>query len=305
MGWSMSLLPQSASTSQTLALDPQGVDSLRRTARRDQQAGAQAVAKQFEALLFQQMLKSMRDANQSFAAESSSATNLFSSMQDQQNAQLMAMQGHTGLTDAIVRQINLQQAASPSRLSDVQKELTLPVTGRAATTGIGAAKPAASSSGDFLSQLSGEAEQAAADLGVSSKLILAHAALESGWGSKSIKSTDGTDSHNLFGIKSGKDWKGKTVDVLTTEFVDGKAQKQVEKFRAYDSYADAFGDYANLLKRRYGAALGQGADSQGFGRALQSGGYATDPNYASKIARVAESVSARLAARQTGSSGLA
>lgn len=301
----MALSAQFNPAVQNLALDPQGVDALRRAARADSEAGVRAVARQFEALLMQQMLKSMREAGQGFGDSSSSSMRLFNSMQDQQFAQAMAMGSGAGLTDAIVRQIQRQGGATGLRAADsVQSRLPV-VTGKAATAAERAAKPAASSAGaaeDFLGKLAGVAESVSSSLGLSPKLVLAHAALESGWGRKSIKNADGTESHNLFGIKATKDWKGDTVDVVTSEFVDGRMQKRVETFRAYDSYADAFQDYAGLLKRRFGDALGLGADSAGFGRALQAGGYATDPQYASKLARVAESVSMRLAARQSGSS---
>ena len=85
---------------------------------------------------------------------------------------------------------------------------------------------------------------------------------------------------------------------MTTEYVRGQAQKKVETFRAYASYAESFSDYARLIKGRYGEAIAQGATAEGFGRALQAKGYATDPTYAQKIARVAQSVAYRLASAQ-------
>ncbi|MDR3409327.1 MAG: flagellar assembly peptidoglycan hydrolase FlgJ [Formivibrio sp.] len=300
----MTPLLQSTMASQTLAIDPQSLRSLRNTASHDAEAGVRAVAKQFEALMMQQMLKSMRQANQGMGEENSSALNMFQSMQDQQFAQLNVTRGGLGLADAIVRQINVQRDPSLlSRSHDPKAEIS-PVAVKAATTATLAAKPAASAGGadDFLSKLAGVAEEVATKLGLSSKLLLAHAALESGWGSKSIKTADGNESFNLFGIKAGKNWTGKTVDVQTTEYIDGKAQKRVEKFRAYASYAEAFSDYSGLIKRRFGDAMGLGSDSAGFGKALQAGGYATDPNYANKIARVAESITTRLAAHQSRSS---
>ncbi len=305
----MSLSSQITPTSQNLAFDPQGLDTLRRVSQTGTETGARAVAKQFEALLMQQMLKSMREAGQGFAASGSSSMQLFNSMQDQQFSQTLAMHGGAGLTDAIVRQIQQQKGLGvPDSAGATTSPLPI-VTGRAASVLQQAAKPAAvtaissdGAAGSFLEKLSGVAEGVASSLGLSPSLVLAHAALESGWGRKSIKNADGTESHNLFGIKAGKGWTGKTVDVLTSEFVDGRMQKRMESFRAYDSYAEAFKDYAGLLKRRFGEAVGAGADSIGFGRALQAQGYATDPNYANKLARVADSVATRLAARQTGSS---
>jgi flagellar protein FlgJ len=118
--------------------------------------------------------------------------------------------------------------------------------------------------------------------------MIGQAALESGWGRREIRSADGTSSHNLFGIKAGADWKGKVVEATTTEYHNGVASKPKEKFRAYDSYADSFRDYAKLLSEnpRYAKVLEQGESAQGFARALQSAGYATDPKYAEKLTRV-------------------
>lgn len=160
------------------------------------------------------------------------------------------------------------------------------------------AKPATQSSSqpplassEFVANLAPHATQAAQSIGVSPHLIVAHAALESGWGKRNIRHANGQDSHNLFGIKATGNWKGNTVDVMTTEYVDGVAQKRVERFRSYGSYSEAFSDYANLLKgnARYKDALNKGGDAVGFAQALARGGYATDPNYASKLSQVATS----------------
>lgn len=150
-------------------------------------------------------------------------------------------------------------------------------------------QPLASS--EFVANLAPHATQAAQSIGVSPHLIVAHAALESGWGKRNIRHSNGQDSHNLFGIKATGNWKGNTVDVMTTEYVDGVAQKRVERFRSYGSYSEAFSDYANLLKSnpRYKEALNKGGDAVGFAQALARGGYATDPNYASKLSQVATS----------------
>jgi flagellar protein FlgJ len=188
-------------------------------------------------------------------------------------------------------------AAAPASLSEVK--VALPVSPRPT-----AAAPAASAAEGFLGKLAGIAQTTASALGLSPHLLLAHAALESGWGRKAIKDAAGQESYNLFGIKADRHWTGKTVAVKTTEYVQGVPQSKVESFRAYDSYADSFADYARLIKHRYGEAMADGATAEGFGQALQAKGYATDPNYAQKIARVAQSVAYRLASRLTGTSAL-
>jgi flagellar protein FlgJ len=140
----------------------------------------------------------------------------------------------------------------------------------------------------FQDKLSAHAEEASAATGIPAKFMLGQAALESGWGKREIKGRDGTNSNNLFGIKAGGDWKGKTVEATTTEYVNGKAQTRVEKFRAYDSYADSFKDYAKLLSNnpRYEKVLASAGDASAFAQGLQKAGYATDPQYAAKLTSI-------------------
>ena len=117
--------------------------------------------------------------------------------------------------------------------------------------------------------------------------MVAQAALESGWGKNEIRRADGSPSFNVFGIKAGRSWSGPVAETVTTEYVNGVAQKSVEKFRAYSSYAEGFRDYANLLLNnpRYAAVLEQ-RDAASFARGLQQAGYATDPMYADKLMRI-------------------
>ena len=123
--------------------------------------------------------------------------------------------------------------------------------------------------------------------GIPAKFLLGQAALESGWGKHEIRAADGSKSFNLFGIKAGRNWNGPTVQVKTTEYVDGVPRKVLQKFRAYGSYAEAFQDYASLMQgnRRYAAVLKQ-TDSAGFALGLQRAGYATDPKYADKLTSI-------------------
>lgn len=137
----------------------------------------------------------------------------------------------------------------------------------------------------FVQKLLPHAQAASASSGIPASFMMGQAALETGWGRSEIRGADGQNSHNLFGIKAGGAWKGRTVDIVTTEYVNGKPQKQVDSFRAYDSYADAFRDYASLLRgnARYQNVIAQGQDAAGFAQSLQQAGYATDPGYAQKL----------------------
>jgi peptidoglycan hydrolase FlgJ len=120
------------------------------------------------------------------------------------------------------------------------------------------------------------------------QFILGQAALESGWGARETRGPAGAPTYNLFNIKAGERWRGESAEVQTTEYVGGTAQKVSARFRSYGSYAEAFKDYASLLKSnsRYSGVLQSGSDPAQFARELQKAGYATDPDYASKLTRV-------------------
>jgi flagellar protein FlgJ len=124
--------------------------------------------------------------------------------------------------------------------------------------------------------------------GIPAAFMIAQAAHESGWGRREIRHADGRPAYNLFGIKAGAQWKGPVAEVVTTEYVDGKPQRAMQKFRAYASYAESFADYAMLMKTqpRYQAVLDAGGNAQAFAQGLQRAGYATDPRYAAKLAGV-------------------
>jgi flagellar protein FlgJ len=141
----------------------------------------------------------------------------------------------------------------------------------------------------FLESIAPWAREAADKLGVAPELVSAHAALESGWGQRPLKTAAGADSHNLFGIKAGEGWDGAVSEAATTEYVGGEALATRARFRAYPDQASAFRDYADMLlaNPRFRGALGAGANAQAFAQGLARGGYATDPAYADKLARVA------------------
>jgi len=137
---------------------------------------------------------------------------------------------------------------------------------------------------EFVDRMAPAAEYASAQSGVPAKLILSQAALESGWGRREILRPDGSTSHNLFGIKS-TGWKGRSVQTVTTEYEGGRKLHKHASFRAYDSYEEAFEDYARMLSTnpRYTKALSTARNAEQFAQGLQRAGYATDPHYARKL----------------------
>ena len=146
-----------------------------------------------------------------------------------------------------------------------------------------------------MQQHAGAARAAEAQSGIPAAIMIGQAAHESGWGRQEIRNADGSSAKNLFGIKAGAGWNGPVAEITTTEYVDGVAQKVTAKFRAYASYEESFRDYARMLKDspRYAAVAAQAAQgaasaasAAGFAQGLQRAGYATDPAYADKLARV-------------------
>ena len=150
---------------------------------------------------------------------------------------------------------------------------------------------------DFVKTLYPIAEEAASSIGVDPRVLLAQSALETGWGRKMIAMPDGSNSHNLFGIKADARWAGEQATVKTVEFRNGVAALEKASFRSYGSYEESFKDYVKFLQEnpRYQEALSQSHDANSFTQRLQDAGYATDPVYAKKIARVMNSKTMRFA----------
>lgn len=178
-----------------------------------------------------------------------------------------------------------------SQDSDVPSMSSLSVEGSAYRNSVQSAKPDDGSSAqhDFVSSIAPWAQEAGNRLGVAPEIVAAHAALESGWGNRPLKQAGGGDTNNLFGLKAGGNWRGDVAQAVTTEYEQGSAVPKVERFRSYPDRATAFRDYTQMLltNPRYRSALNVGGDVHAFARGLAQGGYATDPAYAEKLARVA------------------
>ena len=262
------------------ALDVQSLGDLRLKAKTDPDAALKSAAQQFEAVFMNMMLKSMRDSVDQDGLFDSEQTKQFTSMLDQQLSQTLSTKG-IGLADVMTRQLKPQAApvqAQPTSAAGTDKATATP----------GKTPMPSSRASDFVNRLWPHAAEASRTTGIAPNFIIGHAALESGWGKAEIRGADGSPSHNLFGVKAGRGWTGPVVETTTTEYVNGVAQKSVEKFRAYSSYAEGFKDYANMLRSnpRYAAVIQNGNDSAAFAAGLQQAGYATDPMYADKLNRI-------------------
>lgn len=299
-------------TNSRFVLDTKTTADLRAKLKADPKAGLKEAAQQFESMVLQMMLKSMRDTVGQDGLMDSDQTRFYTSILDQQMAQNLSSKGALGFARLIEQQLgrNLPAAVGEAgetatalealQASLVQRQAAISA---AATAGTGAARvysappvqgdaaetaaPDSRRTRDFANRLWPYASEAAATLGVQPQFVLAHAALESGWGRSEIRLADGRPSYNLFGVKAGRSWNGPSVEVQTTEYVGGEAQTVRERFRVYGSYGEAFRDYASLLRNnsRFSGVVGQ-QDGTQFARSLQQGGYATDPAYADKLGRI-------------------
>ncbi len=304
--------------SSRFALDAQSVDKLRLQAKQDPDAALKAVAQQFEGIFINMILKSMREATPKDGMFDSEQGNLYTQLFDQQLAQKLSTGKGLGVADMLVKQLTPKISPESKVLSsELGYVVSVPSTLRSASTiqdsGLSTQDlvpatqdsalrtrdfvPAFKNPKEFVDRLWPHAVEASKELGIPPHFLLGQAALESGWGKRAIRGQDGQDSLNLFGIKAGAKWGGEVVAAATTEYVNGAPQARREEFRAYGSYAESFRDYAALLRRnpRYQGVFGQDVDAAGFARAMQQAGYATDPMYASKLARVVNSETMRQA----------
>ncbi|MBC3362526.1 flagellar assembly peptidoglycan hydrolase FlgJ [Pseudomonas sp. SWRI154] len=166
----------------------------------------------------------------------------------------------------------------------------LQVYGRAvAQPPLAPARKAFRDADEFVDAMLPMAKEAADRIGVDPRYLVAQAALETGWGKSVMRQPDGSSSHNLFGIKASKNWTGDSARAITSEFRNGEMVKETAEFRSYSSYRDSFHDLVNLLQSnsRYQDVLKSADNPEQFVRELQKAGYATDPNYASKISNIA------------------
>ncbi|QTF07973.1 flagellar assembly peptidoglycan hydrolase FlgJ [Brenneria izadpanahii] len=285
--------------------DVNAVNSLRRQVTQKDPAALEKVAHQFEGLFVNMMLKSMRSALPQDGMLSNDQTRLYTSMYDQQMAQDLSAKG-LGLADMIMKQMGRQHTDIPP---DSVGKVPMPLDQeRLATSALSpaligeflrreqrqdnaaeqqSAAPLRQTSSQFTDRLSIPSMIASLQSGIPHHLIMAQAALESGWGRREITTADGKPSYNIFGVKANDSWKGKVTEVMTTEFENGRAYKTKELFRVYDSYLDALNDYISLLTNnsRYKPVL-DAKSAEDAAYALQRAGYATDPNYGDKLVQI-------------------
>jgi peptidoglycan hydrolase FlgJ len=289
----------------TNAVDLEGLGELRRRAHRDDPSALADVAVQFEALFIGMMLESARSASLGSGLFDGSETEQYLALMDRQVALELARQGGFGFGKMLTQQLAEREEVRPVpptssavRLPEAPTAGDAPAPAASGTAAFPSALPASLASlggaaptdarneptpAQFVTALLPEAEAAAAALGIEPRLLLAQAALETGWG-RAAPQGDGEPAHNLFGIKAGASWSGAAVEHWTLEHEGGVTAPQRERFRAYGNTAESFADYVDLIStaRRYADALAQSANPEDYARAVTKAGYATDPQYADK-----------------------
>lgn len=344
-------------------LDPNSLNSIKAMGRDKDPQALKEVAKKFEALFVQQMLKTMREANAAFGEGNyfdSQATLFHRDMLDQQMVLNLTSGSGIGLADHFYKQMlqNYGAGMKPAsgdeggsinsidglldqvveyntaarsgtdtqsendldkwindfiRMSDnsplqmvlsesepkeeIQPSIhygllpVIPHKTQQEYSRIGQKSSVSSTQENFVMMLKPHAEKAAAELNINPDVLIAQVALETGWGKHVIHDKRGQNSFNLFNIKAGSQWQGDKVNVSTLEFRDGIAANEKADFRKYTNYAESFSDYVKFMKNnsRYAEVLEKGNDSAAYADALQSAGYATDPEYAKKIKRLLNS----------------
>ncbi|MDF4839632.1 flagellar assembly peptidoglycan hydrolase FlgJ [Vibrio parahaemolyticus] len=293
--------------------DISSLDSLRQKAVKEGKDGEQealhAAARQFESIFTSMMLKSMREANEGFESNIMNSQNekFYRQMLDEQMASELSANGSMGLADMIVAQLTAGQGndksetamrdaansaveyrrVDPKKAREIEKRLI--ESGELSRTSHTSAK--FDSPESFVNSMKPYAEKAAKALGVEPSLLLAQAALETGWGQKVVQNARGS-SNNLFNIKADRSWQGDKVTTQTLEFHDNTPVKETAAFRSYSNYQDSFNDYVRFLNDnpRYETALQQRGDSESFIRGIHRAGYATDPTYADKVLQVKQKI---------------
>ena len=285
-------------------------------------AVAGEVAKEFEALFIEMMLSTARKASVQGGLFDSHALELYQEMFDTQAARILAEQGTIGFGESIGRfleQVSGEQAAStetaprdlqiPTRRDDLQpRDVVSPNlqesnrfsgwTREALFPALKAERAAPVISHveqrqqAFIDRVWPHAEKAAAQLGTSPSVLVAQAALETGWGGHIIPGSKGDSSNNLFGIKADKSWQGGRADVRTFEFLGGRPIKTKASFRTYNDISESFADYVSFVSDnpRYQRALDKAENPDAYIRELARAGYATDPRYAEKIISIRQRI---------------
>ncbi|HFE37271.1 MAG TPA: flagellar assembly peptidoglycan hydrolase FlgJ [Gammaproteobacteria bacterium] len=264
-------------------LENTSLNRLKRQSNSNSKEGLKAVAAEFESIFVKMMLKSMRDASFGNPLFDSDSAKAYRDMYDDQLALDMSKQGGIGLAEMMVKQLEKYVPEQKQEQAAI-----VPVSKVVSSNNESYKDDTIKSPQAFVNTLWPLAESASEKTGISPKVLIAQAALETGWGKYIVRKPNGQNSFNLFNIKADHRWDGDRTTISTVEYAAGAAHKKQANFRVYASFAESFKDYINFLQNspRYSRALNVASDDMRFVHTLQQSGYATDPKYAQKIQRI-------------------
>jgi peptidoglycan hydrolase FlgJ len=313
------------------------LNAIREQGLTDEHGAVKKAAKEFEAFFMNMMLKSMRQSAEVIGENSltgSEAEKMFVGMMDEQMSADLSQQGHLGIADLMMSQLERQYKTRLKGESDstfenervklypnkqevieakvnvtniivpkmdvenklsvkAKEEVNVKVEGYAEIQAkIQTEKPEKKSLfnevADFVNGLLPHAKKAAEVLNVDPRVLIAQAALETGWGKFIMHDKSGEPGFNLFGIKAGREWGGESIKISTLEVENQQFKKVNASFRKYGGFSESFDDYVSFLKQnpRYKKVIDSAGDANVYVKELQAAGYATDPNYAKKIMRI-------------------
>ncbi|KGP62859.1 flagellar rod assembly protein FlgJ [Legionella norrlandica] len=262
------------------ANDFQGLNELKVQAKNNAKEGLPEAAKLFETVFLQSMLKS-RCIGQYFLDESTSFNEknpiTFQEILDGRYGSALGESKETGSATRLANQLDASVGIPLNSSSHSSNEMN--------SATISNTEISSSIIDDFVRSVWPIAKQAASLIGLDPKLLIAQAALETGWGKFVVKDTNDFSSNNLFNIKATANSQSESVQIKTTEYIADMPIKVNASFRKYSSIKDSFHDYISLIKEseRYRTALANAANPELYMNELSKAGYATDPNYTSKI----------------------
>ncbi len=300
-----------------------GLARLRHKARVNSDAALAEVAKQFEALFMQMMLKSMRDTSPGDGLFDTEQSRTYRDMFDKQISIQLSEKKGLGLADMIVAQLKGRLPGSPvdtavkdnkvtafpldsnsrlqvsRQLQELKQQVAQKLSDLAGKHAVSGTRTGTAADDvnksvtplEFVKSIWSQVQQISRELKINPKGVLAQAILETGWGRHVARTRDGRSANNLFGIKHSKTWKGPSLVATTREKIGVQLKTVKQEFRVYPSPEQSVKDYAQLIKNspRYEKVLQSGGDLKKFIQAIDESGYATDPDYGRKLMQIINS----------------
>ncbi len=265
---------------------------LRTETKTNNEAALQKTAKQFESLFLNMMLQSMRNANNVFKEDSminSDTINFYEGMFDNQLSLNLSGDDGIGLAKVIVQQLKGREiSGAESNLDKISMNSHVPGQLMQSDNFVEKSTSSFAQPKDFVKNIFPYIKKHAEYHQLDAKILMAQAALETGWGESIISGSNEKNSHNLFNIKGHNGWHGEMVKKNVLEYKAEEKYYSKESFKSYDSYEESIKDYIDMIKNnpRYSYALQNTNNPRAYITSLQEAGYATDPKYADKVMSV-------------------